>query len=506
MATTRAVDGVRARKRRTVTGAAVAATLAASLLSGCLHTERVSVASDGTEANGPSAPTSISADGRYITFTSTATNLVADDTNGSVSDLYLRDNVTKTVTKAAIEADGTALDTHSSWGEISDDGRYVTFSTVEPATADDPDENSDLFRHDRETGETILVSKPPPGITGDSWGGQPSANGQHVVVRGATTAFVYDITEDVATFVATAEIGPAEVSNDGQTVVFTSWTPLTAGETTYRSWDVHVFDVATGGLERITPTAWGIGDPIHWLRSLALTLDISPDARFIAYTGMVSNGRGLPEAYLHDRTTGITETMPGMALPAAHWSQFEGVPTVSDDGRYVAYNRTLYSELERPPGTLVVHDREQDSVTVIKPPSTIGPTRVLISGDGRWTTFAAPTVETAGDTNGVDDVFVRYAHDPQVSVETPHEIGPGTHDLVFDAKELVETPAVSVNGGGVTVNSVTISGTELHVTVTVSPGAAAGARDVYVYNNGSWPGRLVVGATNLCDDCVTITP
>jgi hypothetical protein len=75
------------------------------------ETARVSVAGDGTQGNADSTAPAISADGRYVVFTSAASNLVANDTNG-VSDVFLHDRVTHTTT-----TDGIAL---------SDDARYVT--------------------------------------------------------------------------------------------------------------------------------------------------------------------------------------------------------------------------------------------------------------------------------------------------------------------------------------------------------------------------------------------
>ena len=58
-------------------------------------TSRVSVASDGTEANGNSRAPVLSADGRFIAFLSQATNLVPGDTN-AVADVFVRDTVAGT--------------------------------------------------------------------------------------------------------------------------------------------------------------------------------------------------------------------------------------------------------------------------------------------------------------------------------------------------------------------------------------------------------------------------
>jgi Tol biopolymer transport system component len=98
---------------------------------------RISVSTAGVEANGPSGAPSVSADGRYVVFASTATNLVADDTNGA-SDIFLRDRDTDAdatfdeagavaTTRISLGAGATQADGPSIQPAISADGRYVVF-------------------------------------------------------------------------------------------------------------------------------------------------------------------------------------------------------------------------------------------------------------------------------------------------------------------------------------------------------------------------------------------
>src|SRR5947208_32407 len=117
----------------------VAAPLVAHAASGV--TERVSVASDGTQGNNMSgrrgAPTS-SADGRLIAFDSLASNLVVGDTNG-VGDVFVRDRQAGTTERVSVAADGTQADGPSPSGgirggstfgpDISADGRFVVFDS-----------------------------------------------------------------------------------------------------------------------------------------------------------------------------------------------------------------------------------------------------------------------------------------------------------------------------------------------------------------------------------------
>jgi uncharacterized membrane protein len=88
--------------------------------------ERVSVATNGTQANRGSYLPAISADGRYVAFVSLASNLVPGDTNGS-GDVFVRDLRSGTTERVSVATDGTQANRESYISAISADGRYVTF-------------------------------------------------------------------------------------------------------------------------------------------------------------------------------------------------------------------------------------------------------------------------------------------------------------------------------------------------------------------------------------------
>src|ERR1700730_14979082 len=90
---------------------------------------RVSIASDGTQGNADSSLgefQTMRADGRYVAFDSNASNLVAGDTNG-VSDIFVYDSVTHSTERVSVASDGTQGNWYSSEASISADGRYVAF-------------------------------------------------------------------------------------------------------------------------------------------------------------------------------------------------------------------------------------------------------------------------------------------------------------------------------------------------------------------------------------------
>jgi Tol biopolymer transport system component len=91
-------------------------------------TVRVSVASDGTQANGDNISPTISADGRFVSWSTLATNLVPGDTNNA-PDIVLHELRTKTTTLISMATDGSPANRSSYNPSLSADGRYVAFES-----------------------------------------------------------------------------------------------------------------------------------------------------------------------------------------------------------------------------------------------------------------------------------------------------------------------------------------------------------------------------------------
>ena len=148
-------------------------------------TDRVSVASNGAEANHHSDNPAISADGRYVAFSSLASNLVPGDTNGRV-DVFVHDRATGTTERVSVASDGAEAESSSfipAISAISADGGHVAFTS--PATnlvPGDTNGTDDVFVHDRATGTTERVSVASDGAEANSPSTDPaiSADGAHV--------------------------------------------------------------------------------------------------------------------------------------------------------------------------------------------------------------------------------------------------------------------------------------------------------------------------------------
>jgi Tol biopolymer transport system component/subtilisin-like proprotein convertase family protein len=142
-------------------------------------TERVSVSSDGTEANGASRHVSLSTDGRFVAFDSGADNLVPGDTNGT-TDVFVHDRRTGQTERVSIASDGTQGDGFSQLPSLSADGRFVAFeSFATNLVPGDSNGQPDIFVHDRLTGVTELVT-----VAADGGPGNQSSYGFPLAISG----------------------------------------------------------------------------------------------------------------------------------------------------------------------------------------------------------------------------------------------------------------------------------------------------------------------------------
>jgi Tol biopolymer transport system component len=156
-------------------------------------TERVSVSSAESEGDGHSHSGTISADGRFVCFVSAASNLVPDDTNFS-EDIFVRDLAAGTTERVSVGSVAEQSNSPSTLASISADGRWVAFiSSADNLVAGDTNEELDIFLHDRQTGLTERVS------TGDAEQEADAASaGPSVSEDGNLVAFWSDATNLVA--------------------------------------------------------------------------------------------------------------------------------------------------------------------------------------------------------------------------------------------------------------------------------------------------------------------
>ncbi|MCB0978177.1 MAG: PD40 domain-containing protein [Acidimicrobiales bacterium] len=342
-------------------------------------TIRASVANDGSQGNANSLRPSISSDGRYVAFSSAASNLVPDDTNGSI-DVFVRDVVAGTTTRVSVAGDGTEGDRGSDGPEITADGRYVTFySYASNLVPGDSNGTADVFVRDRMTGTTTRVSVAGDGEEGDG----NSTN--------------------------------TSISDDGRYVAFYSYASNLVPGDTNGTGDVFVRDLTAGTTTRVSVAADGTEG-----NGQATLPSISADGSVVAFTSDASNlvtddVNSAPDVFVRNLDSG-TLVLASVDSNGTHGNGPAYSPSISADGSVVAFT-SLASNLV--PGDtgwysdVFVHDLTSGRTTRASVDSHEvqvqgGSSDPSISADGRAVAFSSASKDlVAGDTNTVTDVFLR---------------------------------------------------------------------------------------------------
>jgi Tol biopolymer transport system component len=242
-------------------------------------TTRVSVAPGGANADGGSDAPSISADGRLVAFTSAATNLVDGDTNNQ-RDAFVFDRQTGITTRASLSSAGDQPILDSFTPELSADGRFLAFTSfASNLVAVDENEGSDVFVRDLQANTTTRVSEYTGGFEGDGDSQRPSisADGRYVAfdsdawnfvwgdTNDAFDVFVHDRQTGVTTRVSVDDSGlqsdgasfRPSLSGDGRYVAyFSEAANLVAGDTNGAA-DVILFDRRSGATRRVSVAGGG---------------------------------------------------------------------------------------------------------------------------------------------------------------------------------------------------------------------------------------------------------
>ncbi len=151
-----------------------------------------------TNGNGNCFNTSISTDGRFIVFTSQATNLTLVDSNGDNADVFVYDRTTEKIEMVHVSSKGIQGDSFYFLGtplSISDDGRYVAYiSNSTNLVDDDTNKQLDMFIFDRQTKITERMTDNGIQFDQGCQRGVLSGDGRYVALypEGARRFSIYD--------------------------------------------------------------------------------------------------------------------------------------------------------------------------------------------------------------------------------------------------------------------------------------------------------------------------
>jgi len=418
--------------------------------------ERVSVDSLGGQADGPSgrfAPPRMSADGRFVAFESDADNLVPDDTNGA-ADIFVHDRLTGMTERVSVASDGSEANnmgnpnlSRSQEPAISGDGRFVCFNS--PANlvpgAGYPAVASDVFIHDRLTGTTEVVSvgahgeEAAPGSNSGSCA--ISADGRFVAFVSSASSFDVDTDPDFDVFVKdrlTSAIERVNVASggtqsapgldsrlpsitpDGRFVAFFSAAANLVPGDTNGATDLFVHDRLTGVTERVDVAS--DGSQANQGAAGDKAPAISADGRLVAFTSRSSNlpatYNGHDQIFVRDRLAGVTQQIT-IGVDGHTGNSDSDNASISGDGRFVAFQscstNLVTGDTTSDCDDVFVYDRQTGSTVRVSVAFDGGEATgnggdliiTAMSGDGRFVSWdSGSTNLVSDDTNGVHDVFV----------------------------------------------------------------------------------------------------
>jgi Tol biopolymer transport system component len=321
---------------------------------------RISVSADGRQADGDSYAPDMSADGRYVVFTSDADNLVDEDTNDG-SDVFVHDRLTGQTTRVSIASSGEQANSGSSEAQLSDDGHYVVFSSsATNLVGGDSNEAEDIFIHDQETGQTVLVSRTANDVraSDDCFGPSVSASGRYVAFLSWATSlatvgcssetvnfYLFDRIREHLSCVAVDAYFTLGAFGDES---YLAGIQVFEGEGIlgeYELAQVFIYNLETG---QVTSAPIG-SDGVLGNRDSDWP-SITSDGRYLVFaseaTNLLESGRDTNEAwdiFVTDLRTSRSERVS----VASDGTQSNGNslrPAISDDGRYVAFESSFCRE------------------------------------------------------------------------------------------------------------------------------------------------------------------
>lgn len=365
----------------------------------------------GVGGDGESGYPQTDGDGRYIVFQSRAENLVPN--SNSDYDIFLKDRVTNEVTLVSRGMDNQPANGYSSSPYISEDGRYIAFSSYASNLVTAPlSATLNVFVYERETGEIELVSTNSEGEPGNE---QSIAYG---------------------------------ISNDGRYVLLTTDSGNFSDVDTNETSDIYIKDRQTGVMKLVSMGMGGAG-----ANDGSYMPNMSTNGRYIVFTSLATNligddSNGTWDIYWHDRESDLTK----IASRATDNSQNQGYvaySSVTDDGRYVGFvaegNSIHPNALPGNNDNLILHDMQTGMNRLVSEDGdgnavAAGGTGMDFTANGEKVVFFAyDCTLVPTDTNGQEDVYLK-------------DLGTGATEIVslgdggIAGDEMSRYPAVNRDG------------------------------------------------------------
>ncbi|HWQ90617.1 MAG TPA: hypothetical protein VN673_03015, partial [Clostridia bacterium] len=476
-------------------------------------TALVSISTNGECGNGESHSAVISTNRRYVAFVSTASNLAPNDTN-RIADVFVRDlelNLT-TLASAGARSTNHSLSHGGSWSPVlSADGRYVAFQSTATNLVPGVGTINELYLRDLEAGQTHWVSVAASNhiytrffaTTSIAFGPALSHDGRYVAygvsrpTPAHTPALVlrYDRETGLTDLVHTNGAVPLSpyddlctvaISADGQRLALLANTNGTTGDTTC----VVAWDAATQGYALVSGTPEGLVPAGTFCNPPVM----DPSGRYVAFLSSASNLStnalsGENHLYLRDIESNLTIALSADGNGASALDVAVVAPEMSGDARFVAFEANdnhLVPGDHNGESDIFVRDLATGAVELLTarhpdllsatPNGASSMTSFSASSDGRFIAFASDGANlVSNDQNRTRDVFVR-----DLGANTNRLVSVATNGFSGDATSF--EPVISGDGRWVAFTSAS--------TNLVTVGDSNRATDVFVRD-------LVTGTTML---------
>jgi Ca2+-binding RTX toxin-like protein len=420
-----------------------------------LFTGDISIESQPTGSGvsvGHSGKPDISDDGRYVVFTSPANLVYGTDANGAGdTDVYWRDRVTGETRMVSGSFDGTFQgDSDSTNASVTNDGRYVLFESAARnfGVAGAPGIGTDLFLRDMVNNTIELITAPTPTITANG----PSSN--------------------------------AQITPDGHYIVFNSRADNLITGDTNGGYNIFRKDLTTGVVVKVNTTATGAQD-----NSIASHAQITPDGRYVVFEGHSTNlvpvaspGYAILNIFVKDLVTGQIEIVSRTETGQFALTDYSYAPQISSDGSFISFytRNTLLSsdsngfeDVYRVPNPFYsATDEVRSSVSYTLPTNVenlvlIGTAAINGGGNAlnnQLTGNSADNVLSGGSgidtmTGGLGNDSYSVSDTGDVVIENVNEgtdtvsSRAATYTLAANVENLILTGVAAINGGGNALNN-----------------------------------------------------
>jgi Tol biopolymer transport system component len=399
--------------------------------------------------NGNSAAPSMSSDGRFILFVSSANNLVPGGDSRFSLNLFLRDRASNTTVLVSVNTNGIGGNGSSMGGMVSTNGRWVAFeSDATDLVPGDTNEATDIFVRDLQTGSNVLVSVALGGSPANGASTDPSMtpDGRYVAFtsdatnlvandsNGIPDVFVRDLVNHTTTLVSVGAVkspltvspvliiptGPAAITPDGRFVAFYSPARgMVAGVLSSSAGEVYLRDLVASNTLWASSNAVAIGQFIPATGNfLSYHPTLSDDGRFVAFKTSSSSVLRTAAILKYDSISKSLLLVATNTLPQMDNDDVYG-PEMTPDGRYIAFAAGIPTNRFVSSSSVFLADTQtgSNSLVSVRLDGTAATNNAshtpVLSPDGRFVAFLSNATNLVG--NVISNGYHIYLRDMAAS-------------------------------------------------------------------------------------------